>query len=127
MAHFAQIDENNIVLQVVVISNADLLDNKGKEQESIGIQVCKSIFGADTNWVQTSYNGNFRKKYAGIGDKYDSSADVFYWPTAPFPSWTLDSNYEWQPPIPRPEDGKIYEWVESSLSWVEFGSTGAGE
>lgn len=120
MAHFAQLNSNSIVQQVIVISNDDLLDSNGVEQESIGIQVCRSIFGPNTNWVQTSYNGNFRKKYAGIGDKFVSEADVFYNPIAPFPSWTLNGNYDWQPPTPMPTDGKAYDWDESTLSWVEI-------
>lgn len=120
MAHFAELDETNTVKQVIVISNDDLLDNKGKEQESIGIQVCKSIFGDNTNWVQTSYNGKFRKKYAGIGDKFVPDVDVFYSPYGPYPSWTLDENYDWQPPTPMPTDGKVYDWDEPTLSWVEI-------
>ena len=122
MAHFAELDENNIVLRVVVISNDDLVGENSQESEALGIQVCRKIFGAGTNWAQTSYNGNFRKKYAGIGDKYEPAADVFYWPEAPFPSWTLDSNFDWQPPTPMPTDGKRYSWDEESLSWVEVES-----
>ena len=119
MAHFAELDSNNIVQRVIVISNDDLVDENGQESEGLGIQVCLNIFGSDTNWVQTSYNGNFRKKYAGIGDKYDATADVFYSPEAPFPSWTLDSNFDWRAPIAMPVDEKNYAWDEESLSWVE--------
>lgn len=119
MAHFAEIDSTYVVQRVVVISNDDLLDTNGVEQESLGVQVCQSIFGANTNWVQTSYNGNFRKKYAGIGDIYVPEADLFYTPVALFPSWALDDNYDWQPPVERPTDGKDYYWDEESLSWVE--------
>lgn len=122
MAHFAELDENNIVKRVVVISNDDIIDKKGKESEDLGIQVCKNIFGAYTNWVQTSYNGNFRKKYAAIGDRYEVTADVFYPSVGPFPSWTLDSNYDWQPPVPYPTDGKSYYWDEDTLNWIEIGS-----
>jgi hypothetical protein len=118
MAHFAELDNNNIVLRVVVIANDDLLDKDGVEQESLGIQVCKNIFGTDTKWVQTSYNNNFRKKYANIGDNYDPIIDVFYNLTPPYASWTLDSNYDWQPPVPRPTDGGTYVWNESDLSWT---------
>lgn len=119
MAHFAQLDENNTVIEVVVISNEDLLDENGVEQESLGLEVCRNIFGQNTGWVQTSYNNNFRKKYAGVGDKYVASADVFYSPVGPFPSWVLDSNYDWQSPVPKPDDGKSYYWDEGSLTWVE--------
>lgn len=124
MAHFAELDENNIVLRVVVVSNDDILDENGEEQEFLGIQVCKNIFGLDTIWIQTSYNGNFRKKYAGIGDKYETDADLFYWPIAPYPSWTLDENYDWQPPVTRPTDGKIYKWNEENLTWAEVPEVG---
>ena len=117
MAHFAELDSNNIVQRVIVVSNADLLDGNGVEQEALGIAVCQSVYGGGT-WVQTSYNSNFRKKYAGIGDKYDATADVFYWPEAPFPSWTLDSNFDWQPPTPMPTDGQRYSWNEEQNLWA---------
>jgi len=119
MAHFAQLDDNKIVTQVIVVSNADIVDTDGVEQESLGIAVCQSIFGNDTTWVQTSYNNNFRKQYAGVGDKYEATADLFYNPIGPYPSWILDENYDWQPPTPRPDDGKLYTWDEDSLTWVE--------
>ena len=124
MAHFAELDTDNVVLRVVVISNDDLLDENGQEQELLGIQVCKNIFGTDTTWIQTSYNGNFRKKYAGIGDKYETDADLFYWPIAPYPSWTLDENYDWQPPVTRPTGEKFYQWNEETLTWVEVPEAG---
>jgi hypothetical protein len=119
MAHFAELDANNIVTRVVVISNDDLKDENGNEVESLGVAVCHNIFGPKTTWVQTSYNGNFRKRYAGTGDKYEPTADLFYSPNSPYPSWTLDANYDWQPPTPKPADGKLYEWDEPTLAWVE--------
>ena len=119
MAHFGQLDENNIVVQVIVISNDDLLDENGVEQETLGVAVCKAIFGDDTAWAQASYNNNFRKQYANIGDKFVADADLFYNPVSPYPSWTLDDNYDWQPPTPKPDDGKPYDWDEDSLTWVE--------
>jgi hypothetical protein len=76
MAHFAQLDENNTVLQVVVVSNNELLIN-GVELEDKGILFCKSLFGNDTKWVQTSYNGTFRKNYCGVGFTYDKTLDAF--------------------------------------------------
>jgi len=79
MAHFARI-EDNIVREVIVVNNAVITDEKGKEQESLGVAFCKSLFGEDTNWVQTSYNGSFRGKYAGSGDKYDAELDEFVSP-----------------------------------------------
>lgn len=82
MAHFAQI-QNEIVSQVIVVNNEVLLDGAGNESEDIGIAFCKSLFGNDTEWVQTSYNGNFRGKYAGIGDRYDAELDEFVSPADP--------------------------------------------
>ena len=127
MAHFAELDQDNIVTRVIVVSNADMIDTNGDEQESLGIAVCQQVCGADTRWVQTSYNNNFRKKYAGIGDKFDALADVFYRPVAPFPSWTLDEQFDWQPPTAMPSDGKFYNWDEATLSWVEIEAPGVGE
>jgi len=75
MAHFAQLDENNIVTQVIVVNNSELLDESGNESEAKGIAFCQSLFGG--NWKQTSYNANFRKNYAGIGYTYDPVADEF--------------------------------------------------
>ena len=81
MAHFAKINSDNIVEQVIVVNNEVLHDDKGVEQESIGVAFCQSLFGADTNWVQTSYNGSFRGRYAGAGMTYDPIKDEFVTPT----------------------------------------------
>ena len=81
MAHFAKI-ENGIVREVIVVNNAVLKDNNEVEQESIGIAFCKSLYGENTEWVQTSYNETFRGKYAGFGDIYDSTIDEFVVPTS---------------------------------------------
>ncbi len=116
MAHFAQID-NNIVTNVIVVDNQVLLDDQGVEQESLGAQFCQDLLSG--TWIQTSYNNNFRKQYAGIGYTYDDLADVFVCP-APFPSWSLDSNHDWQPPTPVPDDDKLYIWSEDDLSWTEI-------
>jgi hypothetical protein len=115
MAHFAQLDENNKVLTVVVVNNEDCLDENGIESEQVGSDFCTSLFGGV--WLQTSYNNSIRKQYAGIGFTYDSDADVFVAPQ-PFPSWTLDENDDWQAPVPSPE-GPHY-WDEETLSWKEF-------
>lgn len=115
MAHFAQIDENNTVLQVLVVDNQSILDSNGVEQEQNGIDFLAGL-GLGTNWKQTSYNNKFRKQYAGTGFTYDQVADVFVAPQ-PFPSWTLDANHDWQPPTPRPEGS--YNWNEDELAWVE--------
>lgn len=80
MAHFAELDENNNVIRVIVVSDKDTCDESGVENESIGIAFCKSLFGEDTKWVQTSYNNKIRGKYAGIGDTYDPAKDIFIAP-----------------------------------------------
>ena len=114
MAHFAQI-ENGTVTQVIVVSNNELLVD-GIEVESKGVEFCQSLFGGI--WVQTSYNNNIRKQYAGIGFTYDADADEFVAPQ-PFPSWSLDSNNDWQAPAPMPTDGKDYYWDEATTTWIE--------
>lgn len=83
MAHFAQLDENNVVINVIVVSNAELGELEFPESETIGIAFCKSLFGLNTNWKQTSYNANFRSKYAVIGGTYDPTQDVFSDPSLP--------------------------------------------
>lgn len=106
MAHFAEIDENNIVTRVLVVDNS--LEHRGADFLCIDL-------GLGGNWIQTSYNGNIRKQYAGIGYKYDSNADVFIVPQ-PYPSWTLDQNFDWQAPTPKPNNGEWY-WNEENLKW----------
>lgn len=119
MAHFAEIDKNNVVLRVIVVNNNELLDENGVEQEAKGIAFCKTLFGNDTNWVQTSYNGNFKKSYAGVGFTYDEVKDAFIGPQ-PYPSWLLDENTcSWNPPISYPQDGNQYYWDEDQKNWVE--------
>ena len=115
MAHFAQI-ENGIVVNVIVVNNNEMLVD-GIEQEQKGVEFCQSLFGGE--WKQTSYNGTIRKQYASVGYSYDESADVFIAPQ-PFPSWSLDENYDWQAPIGYPADGKLYSWDEANQVWVEF-------
>jgi hypothetical protein len=115
MAHFAQLDENNIVTQVIVVNNDELLDN-GTESEAKGIAFCQALFGG--RWIQTSYSGKIRKQFAGVGFVYESPADVFVSPS-PFPSWSRDANHDWQPPTPMPTDGKLYRWDETTLAWAE--------
>lgn len=117
MAHFAQIDENNIVTRVTVVSNDVMLDEQGVEQEGIGASFCSSLFGG--SWVQTSYNETFRKNFAGVGFFYDASKDAFIAPR-PFASWSLnETTCKWEPPTPYPADGKNYLWDEETTSWVE--------
>tara|TARA_R110002051_G_scaffold74333_1_gene135297 strand:- start:98 stop:436 length:339 start_codon:yes stop_codon:yes gene_type:complete len=106
MAHFAELDENNIVLRVIVVNDA---------HEADGENWCHNFAGGV--WKQTSYNNNIRYNYAGIGYTYDAAADAFY-STQPYASWTLDAVYIWQPPTPRPDDGEVYFWDEPTLSWM---------
>ena len=117
MAHFAKIDDNNIVEQIIVVNNDVILDENNIESEQIGIDFCKSLLGENTNWIQTSYNGNFRKNYAGIGHIYDVEGDGFYSPQ-PFNSWTLNEDtFLWEAPIEIPDDENFYTWNEETLSW----------
>ena len=116
MAHFAQLDDQNTVLQVIVIHNNELLDN-GVESEAKGVAFCQSLFSG-TTWVQTSYNANIRKNYAGIGFTYDSARDAFISPK-PFPSWDLNEALcQWEAPVPYPTDGQQYVWDEATQTWV---------
>jgi hypothetical protein len=107
MAHFAELDQNNIVLRVIVVPN---------EHEADGENWCNNLLGG--SWKQTSYNGNIRARYAGVGYIYDAALDVFIAPQ-PFPSWALNPDTtEWEAPTPMPDDGQIYNWDEATLSWV---------
>ena len=121
MAHFAQLDENNVVTQVIVVGNSDIADVNGVESENVGVAFCQSLLGAETNWKQTSYNGNMRVRYAGIGYSYNASLDAFV-PPQPFASWTLDSGVaDWVAPLTEPTltdeqraAGSYYTWDESA-------------
>lgn len=118
MAHFAQLDENNIVTQVIVVSNEDIKDSDGNESELTGIAFCKSLIGSNTIWKQTSYNANIRKNYAGIGFTYDETRDAFISPK-PYASWTLnETTCRWEAPVAYPNDGNLYSWNEETTSWV---------
>jgi len=118
MAHFAEIDSNNVVLRVVVVDNRDTSTPDGTEVESIGVAFCQRLFGG--NWVKTSYNGNIRKNYAGIGYTYNAGLDAFV-PPKPFASWVLNNDTaQWDAPTPMPTDDKKYSWDEATTSWVEM-------
>lgn len=120
MAHFAKLDENNIVLEVNVVHNNELLDENGQESEAKGIEFLVNWSGGHANWKQTSYNGNIRKNYAGIGYTYDAVRDAFIAPQ-PYPSWILDeATCKWNPPVTYPNDGQIYGWDEATVSWILF-------
>jgi hypothetical protein len=115
MAHYCKLDENNIVTEVIVIDNKDTADANGVEKEYIGAAYCERLFGG--TWKQTSYNGNIRKNYAGIGYAYQADIDAFV-PPKPYASWTLDANAQWQPPVAMPTDGGMYSWDEATTAWV---------
>ena len=115
MAHFAELDNDNNVLRVVVVDNNDILDENGNESEEIGINFCTQLLGGI--WKQTSYNGNFRKNYAGVGYKYDESRNVFI-PPKPFESWILEEETcQWVAPIPYPDGDTPHVWNEESGEW----------
>ena len=104
MSHFAEINSDNIVQRVIVA-----------EQNFIN----SGLVGDSFNWVQTSYNGNFRKNYAGSGYTYDKVRDAFIAPQ-PYPSWTLvEATCRWESPIPYPTDDKMYTWDEDTTNWIE--------
>jgi hypothetical protein len=117
MAHFAELDANNVVLRVIVVGNKDTADANGVEKEHIGAAFCERLFGG--RWIQTSYNGNIRKNYAGIGYTYHADIDAFV-PPKPYASWVLNIDAQWEAPVPMPTDGKRYSWDEQTLSWVEI-------
>ena len=116
MAHFAQLNEDNIVTQVIVVANQDTVDENGVETEAIGAAFCANLLGG--TWKQTSYNANIRKNYAGIGYKYDAELDAFI-PPQPYASWTLNANAQWEAPVAYPTDGGRYTWNEETTSWDE--------
>ncbi len=101
MSHFAEIDNNGLVKRVIV-AEQDFIDS--------------GAVGDPSNWVQTSYNNNFRKQFAGIGFTYDKAKDKFIAPQF-YPSWTLNGNDDWQPPVTLPDDGKRYIWDEDNITW----------
>ena len=117
MAHFAELNENNIVLRVIAVSNQELMID-GEESEQKGSDFCHQLLGG--TWKQTSYNGNFRKNYAAVGYTYDVVRDAFI-PPKPFDSWNLNEDtFIWEPPFPCPDDGNMYGWSEETRSWVIF-------
>ena len=103
MSHFAELKDG--VVQRVIVAEQDFINS--------------GAVGDSFNWVQTSYNNNFRKQFAGIGFTYDKDADVFIQPQ-PYPSWSLDENHDWQPPTPRPDDGQKYVWNEETQAWDQI-------
>ena len=114
MAHFVKL-ENNVVVQGIVVSNQDTADEHGVEKEAKGIAFCSNLLGG--TWKQTSYNGNIRKNYAGVGYTYDEGRDAFIAPK-PYASWVLDeAKAQWKAPVDMPTDDKRYTWNEATTSW----------
>lgn len=109
MAHFAKINENNIVETVVVVDNS---------QEHRGHDFLAEDLGLGGRWIQTSYNHNFRNRFAGAGMIYDETNDVFY-PQQPYPSWTQNENYDWVSPIEKPTEKGSWNWDEENQTWVD--------
>ncbi len=123
MAHFAKINSDNIVEQVVVVNNEELLDENKEEKEQKGIDFLKKLYSSEKNysWIQTSYNNSFRKNYARIGWIYDTERDAFIQPKPKFESWVFnEETCIWDSPVPLPDDDKIYKWDEEKLNWVEI-------
>lgn len=115
MAYFAELDDDNIVIRIVSVSNNDAPDPAPNDQA--GNDFLASI-GLAGRWVQTSFNATFRKHPAGIGYTYDDTLDAFI-PPQPFPSWTLNTTTcLWEPPVPIPTNVKGYEWDETNQEWV---------
>jgi len=143
MASFAQLDENNIVINTIAVADSDTTNDQGIEDEAVGIAFCKNLLGQDTNWKKSSrhtyggiyYTPNvyvnnkivadpdqskaFRKNGAGKGFTYDATRDAFI-PPQPFPSWTLnETTCLWESPVPHPENStEPYRWDETTQQWV---------
>lgn len=128
MAHFAELDSNNVVKQVIVVSDKDTSDITGAEDEQIGISYLKGLFGEHTLWKQTSYNGSIRKRYAGKGFVYNEEYDAFI-PPQTYSSWIFDTEtLDWNPPTARPEEteemrtnGQMFYWDEEAYARGENG------
>jgi len=110
------------VQRVIVVANKDTADANGNEVESIGVAFCQKLFGG--TWVQTSYNGNKRKNYAGLGYTYNADIDAFV-PPKPYTSWVLNEDAQWEAPVAMPDDGQMYSWDEDSQSWVAMADSGS--
>jgi hypothetical protein len=117
MAHFAQLNNDNYVIEVIVVDNENIENLPFPESEPVGIAFCQSLLGEDTNWAQTSYNGSFRYNFATIGSFFDYENQAFI-PVKPFSSWLLNTdNFIWEAPTPYPSEGGPYFWDEETLSW----------
>jgi hypothetical protein len=118
MAHFAKLDQNNVVTAVHAVNNIEMLAADGSESEMMGVAFLIRWSGGYSNWKQTSYNGKIRKNYAGIGFTYDATRDAFI-PPQPFASWVLnEETCQWGAPVAMPADGQQYTWDEATTNWV---------
>lgn len=118
MAHFAEITEGNIVSRVIVVDNNDCKDAEGNESEAVGAAFCHNLLGG--TWKQTSYNGNMRKNYAGIGYTFDEGRDAFI-PPKPYSKWVLNEDTcQWEAPVAYPSDDKQYVWNDNQGNWEEL-------
>jgi hypothetical protein len=122
MAHYAILDDNNKVTNVIVIDTESTLDENGIENEELGVEVCKQVCNDPyLKAVRTSYNGNIRVRYAGIGHSYNEELDAFISPQ-PHPSWSLNvETADWEPPVPMPQtqpENGYYAWDEDNQNWV---------
>jgi len=121
MAHFAKLDENNVVVEVIVIDNSDLNNLDFPESEPVGLEFIANWRGETSdNWKQTSYNGSFRKCYAIVGKKYEPEYDAFV-PESPYGNWIFNHElWEWEAPVPCPGDEMDYQWDEQNAQWVDY-------
>lgn len=123
MAHYAELNQNNEVIYVAYMDNEIITDENGNEVEELGIQHLHTHHGAERKWVRTSYRGNFRNKYAGLGDTYREDLDMFISPS-PYPSWILnETTGQWEAPVTQPEltqeeidGGYFYSWDEEAYN-----------
>ena len=122
MAHFVKLDADGYVIDGIVIDNEHAPDPAPSNSEPLGQAFIAALAESDPRlagtWLQTSYNGSFRKQYAGLGFRYLAEADVFITPS-PFPSWALDENHDWQAPLPRPTPEGVYNWDEDAQEWID--------
>tara|TARA_R100000322_G_C5435398_1_gene189584 strand:+ start:500 stop:877 length:378 start_codon:yes stop_codon:yes gene_type:complete len=122
MAHFAELDSSNKVLRVVVGCDTDVAENGGPQSEQAAkhFETVVPLSLNGVKWVETSYDGSFRRQYASIDGFYDSDQDVFI-DQKPYPSWTLNSDKIWKAPVDRPaEFSSLSTWDEENQTWIDY-------
>ena len=122
MAYFAKLDENNLVVEVLRVDDTDCLNNQGTEEESVGIEFLRGVFGESTRWAQTSFNSNIRRRHASVGGQYNAVLDVFIEPKPSYESWSLDGLGDWHAPVAKPEttESIFWDWNEGTQSWDQI-------